>query len=323
MRAPQICGFVLITAAAMVGCGGGGEGDGGDDDGTNTDANNGGVDANIPADYTRLIGRTWTLPPAATDTYRCVRFTVPNDTYITNIIAQAPTGTHHTVLSLASSNVAGPDGEYNCSVGTLGRVMLYASGVGTSPLDFPAGVGIRIAAGTQIHLNLHLYNASDNPIEGDTAILVKQSATAPSMLAEMAFSGRFLGWSIPNNGQEVTTSGGCTADSDFTLFAVWPHQHQLGTKHKFEIVPQAGSAVTLHDAAYNFTEQKYYLQTPMYQVHQGDQIRTTCTWVNNGPVASVGFGESSDEEMCFTGMYRFPASGTNLFRCTDTQGVGF
>ncbi|KAB2900199.1 MAG: hypothetical protein F9K40_09510 [Kofleriaceae bacterium] len=321
MRAPQICSFVLITVAATVGCGGG-SGDG-DDDGTDIDASNGGVDAAIPADYTRLIGREWSLPPAATDTYRCVRLTLQSDTYVTNIMAQAPVGTHHTVLSIASSNVAGPDGEYNCSVNSLGRVMLYASGVGTSPLDFPDGVGIRIPAGTQIHLNLHLYNASDNPISGDTAILVKQPSTPPPMLAEMAFSGRFLGWSIPNNGEPVTTSGGCTAESDFTLFAVWPHQHQLGTHHKFEIIPNGGQAVTLHDAAYNFTEQSYYLTQPMHQVRQGDTIRTTCTWVNNTDISNVGFGESSDEEMCFTGMYRFPAQNTNLFRCTDTQGIGF
>lgn len=321
MRGTQIFGLLLFTVAA-VGCGGGGSGDD-DDDGTGGDA---AVDSPIPADYTRLIGRTWSLPAGTPDTYKCVRVTLTEDTYITSIMAQAPEGTHHTVLSIAGGNgTAGPDGEQDCGVGTLGTVMLYASGVGTSPLDFPQDVGLLVPAGTQIHLNLHLYNASDNPIEGDSAILVKRPAAPPPMLAEMVFAGRFL-FSIPPTppgGMPYTTTGGCTADSSYNLFAVWPHQHKLGVHHKFEII-RGGNSNVLHDGAFAFGEQHYYLQDPVFAVQSGDQIRTTCSWVNPGS-SNVTFGDSSDTEMCFTGLYRYPAppGGTNLFDCTDTGGAGF
>src|SRR5690348_10451087 len=76
-----------------------------------------------PAGYTKLIGRTWTLAAGQTDIYKCVRLTVPQDMYITDIQAQAPNGTHHTVLSIASGMAAGPDGEQDCSVQTLGMRM--------------------------------------------------------------------------------------------------------------------------------------------------------------------------------------------------------
>jgi hypothetical protein len=319
----------LFSAAALVGCGGGGEGDG-DDDGTNPDGG-GGVDAPIPDGYTRLIGREWSVPPGGGsqgDVYKCARVTLTADTYITNIQSLAPIGSHHAVLSIADSRVAGPDGNYDCSVSTLGRVMLYASGVGTSPLDFPTDVGIHLAAGTQIHLNLHLYNASDSQLNGDSAILVKQQATPPPILAEMVFAGKFL-FTIPGTPQGQTpqpysTSGGCNANRAFTLFAVWPHQHKIGSHHKFEIIRGGGNPSVLHDRAYSFEEQNYYLQTPEVQVAQGDQIRVTCTWINPG-TGSVGFGDSSDTEMCFSGMYRYPATqgGSNLFQCTDTGGAGF
>lgn len=319
MRGTQFI-VLLLSTVALVGCGGGSS----DDDGTNVDAPSGGIDAPVPEGYTRLIGREWSLPAGTPDTYKCVRITLTQDTYITSIMADAPPGTHHTVLSIAGGNgTAGPDGEQDCSVGTLGTVMLYASGVGTSPLDFPTDVGIRVAAGTQIHLNLHLYNAADVPLTGNSAILVKQQAAPPPILAEMVFAGRFL-FSIPSNNQPYTVSGGCTlsaSDPGYSLFAVWPHMHQLAVHQKFEIV-RGGVPTVLHDAPYSFAEQSYYLQDPIYEVRGGDQIRTTCTWVNNTG-QTVNFGDSSDTEMCFTGLYRYPARGSNLFQCTDTGGAGF
>jgi len=320
MRGTQIFGLLLFTVAA-VGCGGG-SGDGGDDDGVVIDAPTADIDAPLPVGYTRLIGRTWSLPAGQPDTYKCVRVTLTEDTYLTSIMAQAPTGTHHTVLSIpgGSNNTVGPDGEYDCSVSTLGRIMLYASGPGTPPLDFPTDVGVKIPAGTQLHLNLHLYNASDAPIGGDSAILVKQQANPPPTLAEMVFAGKFA-FSIPANNQPYTVSGGCNAASNYTLFAYWPHMHQLATHQKLEIT-HAGNTTVLHDAAYAFGEQKYYAQTPEFAVQAGDQIKVTCTWVNNTG-STVNFGDSSDAEMCFTGLYRYPAADTNLFQCTDTGGVGF
>ncbi len=306
----------MFMAAAMVGCGNGG---GGDDDGTAIDAAGGG-DGAIPADYSLLIGRSWSLAAGASDTYRCVRLTLTEDTFITNIMAQAPQGTHHTVLSIVSNGVAGADGEYNCDVAELGTQMLYASGLGTSPLDFPTNVGLRLPAGTQIHLNLHLYNASDVALDGTSQIMVKRVTTAPPMLAEMVFAGRILFQiPVPNPaGTPYSTNGGCTTSQNFTLFAVWPHQHRLGTHHKFEVIT-GGVTTVLHDSAYSFTEQNYYLKSPEIQIPSGSQIRVTCTWVNTTG-AAVRFGESSDNEMCFGGMYRYPASNAGLTQCTDVPG---
>lgn len=318
MARPQISGFFsplvgsLAVAVALGGCGGDGDDGSGDPDAA---AN---VDAEIPSDYTRLIGREWTLPPGAADTYRCVRVTVPTETYITNIMAQAPLGTHHTVLSISDSRTSGPDGVYDCTVSELGMVMLYASGVGTSPLDFPDGVGVRVPAGTQIHLNLHLYNASDAPLSGESAILVRSQATPTPTLAEMVFAGTFL-VSIPANSTDHTISGGCTANADYSLFAVWPHMHQLATHQKVEHT-RSGSTTVLHDHPFSFAEQNYYRMEPQpFAVQSGDQIRVTCTY-DNPTGSTVTFGDSSNQEMCFSGLYRYPAQGGNIFSCSTGGG---
>jgi len=75
--------FVILGLLAGVGLGCGSVfsgGGGGDDD--VVDAGGGGDDDAMPAGFTRLVGRTWSLEPGQRDTYKCVRFTVTEDTYI-------------------------------------------------------------------------------------------------------------------------------------------------------------------------------------------------------------------------------------------------
>jgi hypothetical protein len=320
---PMLCAMqksVLLglLAIAVVGCGG--KPSDGEGDDAMTPPGDGSIqipDAPpIPEGFTKLIGRTWSLQAGQQDIYRCVRVTVPQDMYITNIMAQAPLGTHHTVLSIASGSAAGADGEQNCAVTTLGMQMLYASGVGTSPLDFPTGVGIKVAAGTQIHLNLHLYNSSDQVLAGDSAILIKAQSTPPSILAEMVFAGRMF-FSIPSSTppQSADIQGGCTVNTPYKLFAVWPHMHKLATHQRVELI-RGTTTTVLHDLPFDFTEQKYYLQGPEIQVQANDRINVKCTYLNNTG-HDVQYGDSSDNEMCFTGLYRYPATSSNLFACTS------
>lgn len=280
------------------------------------------IDADVPAGYTRLVGRSWSLSAGQADTYKCVRLTMTQDVYITGFRAQAPLGTHHTVLSIANtSSTRGPDGEYDCGVGTLGLKMLYASGVGTAEYDFPAGVGIKVAAGEQVHLNLHLYNASDEALSGDSAILVKTVPAEPAMLAEFVFAGKFL-FSIPANSTRTVT-GGCTiaAGRNYQLFAVWPHMHQIATHQKVSLIRPSGTLV-LHDAPFAFGEQDFDEVNPIEPLVGGDRIQVECTYTNNTN-QTIGFGDSSNSEMCFAGLYRYPATGSNLFECTDNPtGAG-
>ena len=319
-HAPRMRKFAVLLAVFVMGCGSDGGNNSGDD--TPIDAPTGMPDAPpLPPGYTRLVGRTWSLTPGASDTYRCIRYTVPTDTYITNIVAQAPSGTHHTVLSIAAGNAAGADGEYDCMVGSIGRPMLYASGVGTDPLDFPTNVGLKISAGTQVHLNLHLFNATDNVLTGDSAILIKTSPTPPPMLAEMVFAGKIV-FGIGPGMHDVI--GGCTVQTPYTLFAYWPHMHKIAKHSKLELIrgtaPNPVTTTVLHDLAYDFNEQKYYKPPAEVSVLQGDRIQVTCSYNNPNTSGSITFGDSTNDEMCFTGLYRYPSQNASITQCTDVPG---
>ncbi len=319
MRLVQLASIAItgLTTLSLVACGGGGSGDDDDDD-TSPDA-----DVTVPpdadnADFTTLIARAWTIPTG--EHYRCVRILVEEDVYIQTFRAQAPLGTHHTVLSVSDS---GTPGEYNCSAGSLDSEMLYASGVGTDDLQFPEGVAIRVAAGRYLNLNLHLFNTSPgSEMSGTSGILVRAIPAAQvTQQAEMLFAGTVF-IAIPGNTPEnnlYSTGGGCTFNQPFTLHAYWPHMHQHA-RHQTVTLTHNGAANVIHDEAFAFEEQRNYVPTTPIQVAAGDSIETECFYANSGG-STVTFGDSSTSEMCFTGIYRYPAIGGSIFSCVEGGGA--
>jgi hypothetical protein len=263
-----------------------------------------------PDGWTPLVGRSWTLPPGATNTYKCVRIRVDNDVWISGFRAAAPLGTHHSVLTISPAGAQ--LGEYECGPGSLDSQMLYAAGVGTDDLLFPPGVAMHLAAGTFINLNLHLFNATDNPLADRSGVLVKVVQLADVVHeADMMFSGTFS-INIPNDGERHTAAGGCTAPTDWHIFTLWPHMHQTAI-HQTWTITRNGTPTTLLDDDFLFEEQRNYPIADTL-VRRGDRIDTVCTYINNTETVMT-WGDGSDREMCFTGMYKYPAGG-NLFQCT-------
>jgi len=126
----------------------------------------------------------------------------------------------------------------------------------------------------------------------------------------MMFSGT-ININIPSDNMPHNATGGCTAPTDWHVFTLWPHMHQTATHQKWSYT-HAGQNHVLLDDAYMFEEQKNYPIADTL-IAKGDTIQTVCTYVNNTGV-TMTFGDGSDKEMCFTGMYKYPAGG-NLFQC--------
>jgi hypothetical protein len=257
-----------------------------------------------------LIRGEWTLEPGL-ESYTCARKTMTEDLYVDGFEATIPLGTHHTLLTMGPPDK--PDGTIPCSVAEIRPQSIFSSGVGTDPLTFPPGVALKIPKGTQLLLNLHLFNTGTAPISGTSGTLVhpvaKEGVTA---IAEEQLAGTIAITLPPHT--KTTTVGGCLASSDVTVFAVAPHMHTLGVHLK--VVGQSsveGDRVLL-DAPYSFDEQSFSLIEPL-KLKKGDNIRVECTH-DNTTDKQVTFGESSLSEMCFAGLYRYPADGS-YFICTS------
>jgi Copper type II ascorbate-dependent monooxygenase, C-terminal domain len=284
--------IVLLVA----GCGGGVSGS---DPGP--DAAQSPIDAN-GEQWVVLLDKAWTLSPGIETTDRAAR-TLDQDLYVRAIRPLAPLGTHHTLLGVVTPTGGEP--------GTTPDGLIYASGVGTDALYMPAGVGLRLPAGKQLSLQLHLYNVGDAPLSGTSGIeVLLTTADQIDNLAEIQLAGP-LGLSIPPGIH--TISGSCTVTAPQSVFAVFPHMHQLGT-HLRTYATTAAGEVVLHDGSYNFSEQRIDPVAPVALL-PGDRVHTECTWNNTG-TSTIGFGSSSDTEMCFSILFRYPAQGGNAF-CDD------
>ena len=69
----------------------------------------------------------------------------------------------------------------------------------------------------------------------------------------------------------------------------------------------------LHDMPYDFEHQSVLTFEPI-QLNVGDKINTECTW-NNTTASTIVEGESSDTEMCYSILYRFPRGNEEF--CVD------
>jgi hypothetical protein len=294
----------LLMVFALAACGGS------SDPSTTSDATGDNPDAFVDPDgFVSLLSGGWNLQPGE-EGYFCVYATVPEDTYIKGFRPIGPPGTHHTVLTTYSGTTPA-DGTVRCNVGTNGQNMIYGSGVGAPDFEFPATVGLFLRKGQRLLLNLHLYNATDNPLSGVSGTLYKPATVdeVPN-LAELVLAGPTIGLNVPTG--VSTQTGNCqlsnVANEPIHVFALSQHMHKLGT-HMKSVITRAPELV-LQDIPYNFEEQKFHLLDEHIQLMPNDTLRTECTF-NNTTGGTVRFGESSDDEMCFTDIFYYPAQGAD------------
>lgn len=266
--------------------------------------------ADAGAGWSTLITGRWELP-AGTEGYYCARMTLEQSVTASAFRAVAPVGTHHTLLTIADDNTQ-PDGVSKCSSSSNGTRNILGTGVGESELKLPEGVGMTLQAGQQLLLNLHLFNVTDKTLTGLSGSLVKVvDPSAVKLSAEEAMAGT-VSLNIPAGGP-TTQKGECTITHDSTIFAVGPHMHQLGVHLKAVAHSTLLGEVLLYDGAYDFDNPELRYLPKEVPMKAGDKVNVECTYQNDTG-KTVMFGDSSKAEMCFAGLFRYPA-GQKSYIC--------
>jgi hypothetical protein len=265
--------------------------------------------------FQELLAYDWMIDPGV-EAYYCVYKTLTEDLWVSNYRPMLAPGTHH--VTIGYGDPGPPDGAVSstdtptCTGTSLGANLAFAATRGTDAFSMPAGVGVRIPAGKQLLLSVHVLNATQQPLSGRTGIeVVRADPTQIQQQAEIIFANN-AGIMIPP-GPSVQT-GTCTLDADSTIFSIIGHMHLTGTHFTTTAMPVGGAPQTLLDESYVFDSQKFVTLDPPVSLHKGDQIQTACTYQNPGP-GTLTFGESTvKNEMCISIFYRYPATAMG-FNC--------
>ncbi|MCC6999778.1 MAG: hypothetical protein IT370_34565 [Deltaproteobacteria bacterium] len=297
--------LLLALLVLTASCGGGGAGD----DDVTVDAG-ASVDAPPGTALRRLIVSDYSIP-AGMEFYQCQRVTVTEALDILTIKPVSPTGVHHEVFAIDESGLQ-PDGVTRCGpLGSRWRT-LFASGVNSPQLDMPPGIALRVPAGAQLVLGLHLFNTSSSVLTGRAALDVLAATDATGLKeAGVPFAGN-PSFTVPV-APPHEVQGVCTVDRATKFFAVFPHMHQTGAHMKVWVTGSIGTR-TVWDEPYDFNDQRFGQFAPI-ELAAGDQIHMTCTYSAAG--AGKSFGDSSLSEMCFAISYVSPPIASAGSLCSN------
>jgi hypothetical protein len=294
-------------AAALSGCSGS-DGSTGGNPATGNDA------GAVAGQFTKLASYDWKIDPGV-EAYYCGFKTLTDDLYISDFRPIMPVGTHHVVVGyqdpgppdgyVSSVDSPGTNGSAACTGVTFGDIFEFAATVGTQEFKMPEGVAEKIPAGKQLVFGLHVINTGTAPLSGTSGVeVVSPDASKVQNEAEVVAVTTFS-LSVPPG--KSTTNVTCTATGDTNLFAVSPHMHLTGTHMKSTAGPPPGTASTLFDVDYHFTDQEIKLLDPPLAMKQGDQIHGACDFENPSADTLTGGESTTKNEMCITFAYRYPA----------------
>jgi hypothetical protein len=228
------------------------------------------------------------------EVYKCYGATLEEDVVIDGFSKAVQPFVHH--AQFFEALLPAPEGTSVCNEQfKLTWLPIFLSGAGASELRFDEGVGHVIPAGTQLVLQMHLFNSSDKTQMQSAEIRMHRSTSAnPTPVAPWAIGSSQINLAprMPGVAQNV-----CTVTGDVDLLAVFPHMHMLGRQFKVEVGKSMDAMQPLYARdPYNFDDQR--MEKVEISLHAGDILRVTCDYMNTSDDV-VTFGESSTEEMCF------------------------
>ena len=245
--------------------------------------------------------------------YLCFTKTLDEDAVIGGYSHAAQAYVHHIVF--VRTLVPEPDGFSECD--TLFRMTwdpLFISGAGDSTLKFPSDAGQKLTKGTQLLVQLHLLNSSDQVAHGSVAVEMHRSlAQDPRSVSTYVFGTTDV--HVPAK-QDSQLQANCEMKEPVQLIAAFPHMHLLGTGMRFEAGASADTMQPLFSREpYSFDDQ--HVENVDIQLQPGDKTRVTCTY-ENPDSKEVTFGESTHNEMCF--FIGFALDREGLSYCLAPQG---
>jgi hypothetical protein len=219
------------------------------------------------------------------------------------------------------TTTAAQPGAVETGIGThigQGSQLVAGWAVGGNDVTMPPGITGRLPApGTTVMVEWHFYNqgAAVADLSGIEVCTVPAAQVDPVKVSGLTWLGteNFNGPFGMPAGVESKFTGTCNPswnnapnNMPITIYSFLPHMHKLGKNMESYITRANGTKEPVFNKPFQFDNQISYDLDPYLVLNRGDTITSTCTFFNNTN-ASVAFGPSSDQEMCYQFAFSYPA----------------
>jgi hypothetical protein len=269
--------------------------------------------------------RKYTIPAQLDDSYyQCFYFAAP-DADDTSLFWYEPVidnaaHIHHWIMYATAAALHAPGSSGRCNSAEAGAYMIAGWGPGMDNASLAPDVGMRLPTGPKagLVLELHYFNDSERSDEDASGV---RFCTGPSARREHSAAVHVTGSEgiCLEPGARSEVSGICkprTDLGDIHITGIWPHMHKHARRMRVTIQRKQGASELVHDEPFDFQNQLYYLQHDIV-LHPGDSLETRCYYQNSSN-QRVGFGESTQQEMCYAFVTAWPAGALSS---PELQGV--
>ena len=231
---------------------------------------------------------------AGDESYMCYAVTVPQNLVVDGFSKPAQKYVHH--AQFVKTLLPEANGTFVCKEQfKLTWIPIFLAGNGASELRFDEGVGHVLPAGTQLMLQTHLFNTSDQPAKLSVEIRMHKSLSPnPMPVTPWAIGSGEI--KVPPR-QAGSAQNICTQSGPVEVVAVFPHMHQLGRKMTVEVGKSMDTMRSLYARdPFDFDDQ--HMEKMKFKLEASDLLRVTCDFSVNPGDQEVVWGESSTDEMC-------------------------
>ncbi|MBA3538910.1 MAG: hypothetical protein H0T79_04720 [Deltaproteobacteria bacterium] len=301
----------------------------------------GGLDASGgTSDAPPLTGEKFSLVwgpvsiPSGDEGTQCVDIKLSNPTEIKvrqlhNVLGG---GSHHLIVYRNDMDTVERKTPYDCQpfTGALNATGMVAPMMITQKHDdaltLPEGVAYTLKPNQMIRIEMHYNNTGDVPV--DLQATTEFYAHDPALIQHEA-NILFIGSpdiKIPAMGTQTVNQffspGRTNLDlSGAKFFAITGHTHQYGLDVEVNTAATKGGAKTSVYAPdpFDWSEPETTTHQPEFQIPAGGGFDFKCDYRNTSG-QEVGFGESTNDEMCFFWAYYYPSKGA--FVCVHSDDFG-
>jgi hypothetical protein len=315
MRAvPAVLSLPLLASLALAACGG---------DDTPGDTTDAAVDGQVGT-FTVTWGPK-TIPAGREDT-ECVQVRLGNSGVIKvheihNVLG---TASHHFILYRTTDDeeytTPRPCNPFTDTLDPTRGAPLMITQRAVETLTLPDDVAFTLEPNQMVRLEMHYLNAGEEPAELVVTSELRTSASA-SIEADFLFIGN-PDISLPPNAMSQVGPTFIAMPPELqgvSVFAVTGHTHKLGTDVDIATARDRNDpGTTVYEPnPFSWSEPETVYHRPSFTIPEG--FRFTCKY-NNTTSQRVGFGEATDDEMCFFWAYYYPSQGAKVCVHSDQAG---